>query len=192
MGDESSDNEPSYKKMSVVVGTVGAVISALVALNGLTGFNPLKHFFPPSSSPAPPPTVTTTTFVPIVIDTTYDSPDSGDYGGDESTETTTETTEPPTPDFYVRASEWDGPCGYSWCSMSAIFRNSGGEGSGSATFYVLLPDANQYLARCSTVLQATAEDGVTQAGCTASSANLQGYFQSHPGSTVRMRVQVDD
>lgn len=76
--------------------------------------------------------------------------------------------------------------------MSAIFRNNGGTGNGSATFYVLRPDVNEYLAYCSAVLPTTYENSVTTAGCTASSSQLQQFFRSYPSGTVRMYVQVNN
>ncbi|WP_285487009.1 hypothetical protein [Amycolatopsis taiwanensis] len=177
MADESgnSDKEPDYKKVGAVISMIGGAVSVLVGLYSLTGFNPLKELFSSSSSSTSAGTSTSTWTVVR-----------------EERSRPTTTTRPAPPDFSVRSTQWDGPCGYSWCSMSAVFRNNGGVGNGSATFYVLLPDENQYLALCSTVLPTTAEDSVTSAGCTASSGPLQQYFQSHPGGTVRMDVRVDN
>ncbi|WP_235213421.1 hypothetical protein [Amycolatopsis sp. MJM2582] len=75
--------------------------------------------------------------------------------------------------------------------MSAVFRNNGGTGSGSATFFVLWPDKFSYLAQCSVVLPRTGENDFTSAGCVASSAQLQNYFRTHRGGTVRLYVKTE-
>jgi hypothetical protein len=192
-GSGSSDNEFDYKKLAVVVGIFCGVLSALAALNSLTGFNPLHGLFPsspPTRSEAAP---FTTTEAPVETTTVELGPATPwETETTETTTQTTETTELSQPAFYVQSSQWDGPCGYYACSMSAVFHNNGGEGSGSATFYVMLPDVNQFLASCFAVLPTTSEEGVTTAGCTASSGPLQQYFQSHPGTTVRMYVTVNN
>lgn len=196
-----SDDEPAYKKWNVVVATIGSGVAVLVAINGLTGWNPLKDLTSQSGGASESATSriqpsTTPEEVPI-----YDPPQRSSEVDEEPADDSssppedagesTETTAPASPQFQVTSSQWNGPCGDSWCSMSAIFRNLGGEGAGSATFYVLRPDANEYLARCSVVLNTTSENGVTSAGCTASSGWLQAYIRSHPGTTVRMQVTVD-
>ncbi|WP_394362519.1 hypothetical protein [Amycolatopsis sp. SB7-3] len=93
--------------------------------------------------------------------------------------------------FQVRSSQWNGPCNENACSMSAVFRNNGGTGSGSATFFVLWPDKFSYLAQCSVVLPRTGENDFTSAGCVASSAQLQNYFRTHRGGTVRLYVKTE-
>jgi hypothetical protein len=179
-----SDSEPEYKKMGVMVGTVSAVFAVLTAIHTLTGFNPLKELFPEVK---PTPSVTTM----VLNSPTADA--SPTYRArriveDETTATT--TTRPARHDFRVHSSQFDGPCGESWCSVSAVFRNVGGPGSGSATFYVLWPDRYAYLARCSVALPTTAENGFTSARCTASSVELQKYFRAY-SSGVRLDVKVD-
>lgn len=197
-GSGNSDKEPDYKKLHVIVSIVGGVISVLVGIYSLTGFNLLKEMFSDShSNSSGSGSSSTTTTEPTEPTWTNSAEESTEISTSTTTETTTtteETTEssqPSAPSFSVRSEQWNGPCGYSWCTMSAVFRNNGGPGNGSATFYVLLPDVNQYLAKCSAVLPTTDEDEVTSAGCTASSAQLQQYFRTHPGGTVRMDVKVD-
>jgi hypothetical protein len=187
-----SDDEPDYKKWGVVVGTVSGVCAILLAVNTLTGFNPFKDIGPGGT-----PTPTASALSPPLIRTTSEEPTHRPAPTTEETEETTETpettetTEPAEPAFHVRSSQWNGPCQISACSMSAVFRNDGGEGSGFATFYVLRPDEYLYLAKCSVVLNRTSGDDLTSAGCTASSGQLQAWIRSHPGGTVRMEVKVD-
>ncbi len=187
-----SDDEPDYKKFGVVIGSISAGCGILLALNTLTGFNPLKNLTGGSSTAAAP-----ATSVPLLARTSVERPTRRPAPTTEETEETTETprttatTAPANPAFHVRSSQWNGPCQPSSCSMSAIFRNDGGAGSGSATFYVLRPDENTYLAKCSVVLYRTAADDFVNAGCTASSGTLQAWIRSHPGGTVRMDIRVE-
>jgi len=79
--------------------------------------------------------------------------------------------------------------------MNAIFRNRGGEGVASATFYILPGyDTHAYLAYCSTVVPSTPHGGVTSAGCTANSGSLQQFMKSYAGGSlsVVMHITVDD
>ncbi|MFE5508816.1 hypothetical protein ACFQ73_39970 [Amycolatopsis japonica] len=174
---KKADDEPDYKKWGVIVGTISGVFAILAAVNTLTGFNPLKGL-------APSPSSQTTASRPLAVTSTP-----------RTTRTTTEqavrTTPPARPDFQVRSSQWNGPCNENACSMSAVFRNNGGPGSGSATFFVLWPDKFSYLAQCSVVLPRTGENDFTSAGCVASSAHLQNYFRTHRGGTVRLYVKTE-
>ncbi|MEV6908682.1 hypothetical protein [Amycolatopsis sp. NPDC051071] len=194
---EKPDDEPDYKKWAVVLGAFSAIFAILAAINTLTGFNPLKDIMPPASSTShSPPTSSLRVSEAEAPRRTTSATEEADKSTKTSTETTessetTKTTPPSQPDFRVRSSQWDGPCGDSWCSMSAVFLNAGGAGAGSATFYILLPDRDNYLAKCSVVLRSAAENDRTSAGCTASSVQLQTYFGSHRGGTVRMQVKVD-
>ncbi|MGW5722932.1 hypothetical protein ACWEVP_42645 [Amycolatopsis sp. NPDC003865] len=186
-----SDDEPDYKKFGVIIGSISALCAILLAVNTLTGFNPLKDLTTTSSTAAPP-----STTVPLLARTSAEWPTPTTEATEETTEApettaTTETTAPAEPAFHVRSSQWNGPCQTTSCSMSAVFRNDGGPGSGSATFYVLRPDENTYLAKCSVVLYRTAADDFANAGCTASSGQLQLWFRTHPGGTVRMDIRVD-
>ncbi|MCR6488894.1 hypothetical protein M8542_39305 [Amycolatopsis sp. OK19-0408] len=187
-----SDDDPDYKKFGVIIGSVSAVCAILLALNTLTGFNPLKDLTTKSSTAAPP-----ATSVPLLARTSVEWPTDPPARTTEETEETsetpetTETTAPAEPAFHVRSSQWNGPCQTTSCAMSAVFRNDGGAGSGSATFYVLRPDENTYLAKCSVVLYRTAADDFVNAGCTASSGQLQLWIRDHPGGTVRMDIRVD-
>lgn len=178
-----SDDEPEYKKWGVKVGTVSAVFAVLTGVYTLTGLNPLKEVL--SSSKAASSVTTPAPASPMVaVIPTYQPerivPD----------EPTTTTTRPAPPAFRVHTTQFDGPCGDTWCSASAVFRNTGGPGSGSATFYVLWPDRYVYLARCSVALPSTSEDGFTSSRCTASSVELQNYFRTYNGG-VRLEVIVD-
>ncbi|MFJ7215850.1 hypothetical protein [Amycolatopsis sp. NPDC098790] len=184
-----SDDDPDYKKFGVIIGSISAVCAILLAVNTLTGFNPLKDLTTKSSTAAAP-----STTVPLLARTSVERPTHRPAPTTEETEETTETprtTAPANPAFHVRSSQWNGPCQTTSCSMSAVFRNDGGVGSGSATFYVLRPDENTYLAKCSVVLYRTAADDFVNAGCTASSGQLQLWFRNHPGGTVRMDIRVD-
>ncbi|EME61692.1 hypothetical protein [Amycolatopsis decaplanina] len=162
-------DEPDYKKWGVIVGTVSGVLAILTAVNTLTGFNPLKGLAP---SHAREPSVSR----PLAAVT--------------SVPRTTRTTAA-RPEFQLHSSQWNGPCNDNACSMSAVFRNNGGTGSGTATFFVLWPDKFTYLAQCSVVLPRTDQNDFTSAGCVASSAQLQSYFRTHPGGTVRLYVKTE-
>lgn len=180
------DDEPDYKKWGVIVGTISAVFAILAAVNSLTGFNPLKELGP-SSSRTPTPTSAPRLAAPTTeAKPTYRPPRTTEVAAER-----TESTRRAAPEFRLRSAQWTGPCQETACSMSAIFRNYGGEGTGSATFYVLRPDKYEYLAKCSVVLSRTAENDLTDEGCTASSVQLQSWIRSHPGGTVRMEVKVD-
>lgn len=163
---------------------VGGIAGILVALSALTGFNPLGSML--GAKPTPSATTYSAVAPTEPVDTgeqTYDDP---------PVVPTTEAAEPtptPPPDFTVASSQWDGPCDPG-CGMTAIFHNWGGTaGTATATFYVMQdPDDNQYLAYCSVVIPDTPEGGATSTGCTAYSATLSWWFQSH--RTVNMRVVV--
>ncbi|OXM53107.1 hypothetical protein [Amycolatopsis alba] len=190
-------DEPDYKKWGVIVGTISAVFAILAALNTLIGFNPLQDLAP---SKTPDPTVSrplaAETSAPrttrTTAETTTDEPETTTEEAETSTTRSTETTPPARPAFQVRSSQWNGPCNDVACSMSAVFRNNGGTGSGTATFFVLWPDKFTYLAQCSVVLSRTAENDFTTAGCIASSAQLQNYFRTHRGGSVRLYVKVEN
>ncbi|MFC5117163.1 hypothetical protein ACFPN7_24765 [Amycolatopsis halotolerans] len=209
-GDEPKkpDDDSGFKKWSLIIGVVSGVLAILVAVNTLTGFNPLKEWIsPPTSKNTPvsgaagdsvagagraqatdtlagtPPTspVRTVEITPSTAPrSTLETPDSPS------------TTVPAEPAFQVRSSQWDGPCQGSACTMSAIFRNDGGPGTAVATFFVLLPDRYTFIAKCSVILGYTEQNGFTNAGCTADSAQILTYFRDHPGGTVRMQVKIGD
>ncbi|RSN55200.1 hypothetical protein DMH01_33300 [Amycolatopsis sp. WAC 04182] len=192
-GDESkkTDDEPDYKKWGVIIGSISGVFAILAAVNTLTGFNPLKGL-------APSPTSQTSASRPLAVATSV--PRTTPSRTTREPARTTEkapttraarTTPPARPDFQVRSSQWNGPCNDNACSMSAVFRNNGGTGSGTATFFVLWPDKFSYLAQCSVVLPRTGENDFTTAGCVASSAQLQNYFRTHRGGTVRLYVKAE-
>lgn len=192
-GDESkkSDDEPDYKKWGVIIGSISGVFAILAAVNTLTGFNPLKGL-------APSPTSQTSASRPLAVATSATrlprataSPPAREPARTTKKAPTTRTTPPARPDFQVRSSQWNGPCDDKACSMSAVFRNNGGTGSGTATFFVLWPDKFSYLAQCSVVLPRTGENEFTSAGCVASSAQLQNYFRTHRGGTVRLYVKAE-
>lgn len=197
-GDEpkKTDDEPDYKKWGVIIGTVSAVFAILAAVNTLTGFNPLKDFAPSSTSVQPASrTLAAVTSVEETTRTTAARRTREPETTTEETEVTTTrattTTPPARPEFQVRSSQWNGPCNDNACSMSAVFRNNGGPGSGTATFFVLWPDKFSYLAQCSVVLTRTAQNDFTSAGCIASSVQLQNYFRTHRGGNVRLYVKTE-
>ncbi|RSM57231.1 hypothetical protein DMH03_28785 [Amycolatopsis sp. WAC 01376] len=197
-GDEpkKTDDEPEYKKWAVMIGAVSGVLAIFVAVNTLTGFNPFKDPDPsPTSEPPVSRTFAAATRAPRTTRTTEPEktrePVSNTDVADVTTTQATRTTPPARPEFQVRSSQWNGPCNDNACSMSAVFRNNGGTGSGSATFFVLWPDKFSYLAQCSVALPRTAGDDFTSAGCIASSAQLQDYFRTHRGGTVRLYVKTE-
>ncbi|MBE1573608.1 hypothetical protein ACFORH_14745 [Amycolatopsis roodepoortensis] len=192
-GDEpkKTDDEPDYKKWGVIVGTISGVFAILAAINTLTGFNPLKGL-------APSPTSQTSASRPLAASVPRTTRTTESRPAREPARATKEpttraagTTPPARPDFQVRSSQWNGPCDDKACSMSAVFRNNGDTGSGTATFFVLWPDKFSYLAQCSVVLPRTGENEFTSAGCVASSAQLQNYFRTHRGGTVRLYVKAE-
>ncbi|SDH37017.1 hypothetical protein SAMN05216553_12069 [Lentzea fradiae] len=175
---KKADSEPEYKKWNVIIGSIGGVLAILTGVQTLTGVDLLKEIGVTTSRSAAP--ATTKTPYSAVRAESVRRPEPP----------VVVTTRPRAPEFHLTSSDWDGPCGEHWCAMSAVFRNYGGHGSGSAVFYVLRQDENTYLARCSVVLPATAENELTKVGCTASSGQLQQYFRAYQGATVRMDVRV--
>lgn len=174
------DTEPEYKKWGVVIGTISGLVSVMVGIHALTGINVPKEILGGDGPPS------TTTRIETTTTTPYVAPPAEEF----ETTTTTTTTTVALPDFRVHSSQFDGPCGDSWCAVSAVFRNVGGTGTGAATFYVLWPDRYEYLARCSVALATTAQGAFTRAQCTASSVPLQQYFRAYT-SGVRLEVKVD-
>ncbi|AGM05561.1 hypothetical protein [Amycolatopsis keratiniphila] len=185
---KKADDEPDYKKWGVIVGTISGVFAILAAVNTLTGFNPLKGLAPTSASQTTASRPLAVTSTPRATRTTAERATREPA---PTTEEAVRTTPPARPDFQVRSSQWNGPCNDNACSMSAVFRNNGGTGSGSATFFVLWPDKFSYLAQCSVVLPRTGENDFTSAGCIASSAQLQDYFRTHRGGSVRLYVKTE-
>ncbi len=185
---KKADDEPDYKKWGVIVGTISGVFAILAAVNTLTGFNPLKGLAPTSASQTTASRPLAVTSTPRATRTTAERATREPA---RTTEEAVRTTPPARPDFQVRSSQWNGPCNDNACPMSAVFRNNGGTGSGSATFFVLWPDKFSYLAQCSVVLPRTGENDFTSAGCIASSAQLQDYFRTHRGGSVRLYVKTE-
>ena len=191
-----ANDEPDSKKWVTGIVVVSGLIGGMVGLNSLTGWNPLKDLLPPSTSttrttatattssppwspqlyvpPAPPPPTTTWT----------------------STVTTTRSSTPPESrpaSFSVDSVEWNGPCSFdAGCPMKAIFRNNGGLGSRSATFYVMQAGTpNTAVAQCSVVIPSTWPGNVTTTGCAANSGWLQQFQRAHPGQPVPVWIRVD-
>lgn len=191
-----ADDEPDYKKWATGLSIAASVAAILVALNGLTGWNPLKDLLPGSSpettaTPTPPETTTETT-AEATDDTT-----TADTSTDDDTTTPSTTSETPdwdarSPDFAVESSQWTGSCSQSaGCPMGAIFRNNGGYGNASAKLYVIRDGTTTYLAYCSVVLPTVSHGNQTAGYCTANSAQLQQYLYSYRGqSTVPVHIQV--
>ncbi len=75
--------------------------------------------------------------------------------------------------------------------MTAIFRNTGGDGSATATFDVFAKGGG-YLVSCSVVLPYTAEGEATSAGCNAYNGALRDYFMSTYDGRVRFSVTVNN
>ncbi|MFC5106169.1 hypothetical protein [Kibdelosporangium philippinense] len=180
-------DEPPYKKWSTIVGAIGAVAAALVAVHTLTGWNPLKDMTSSKGS------ATTTARVPVVNEADALTRDT--Y---TKQPTWTRTTPPTTtttrqrPDFTVVTVEWNGNCDRSYgCPMKAIFRNDGGWGTATATFDVMHnDDPNHYAARCNTVIPSVENGSVTAAGCTANSPWLQDYLRAHRGGSLPFTFKV--
>src|SRR5262245_16594208 len=190
MADEptGTDNSDDKKKQSGGDGNftkfasaAAALVAVLVCVNGLTGFNPLKEILnadspPTTTSPAP------TTTPPAPTTTSSETP--------TPLPPPVATPEPSPPYFVVEASQFDGPC-RNGCPMTALFRNTGGEGSATATFNVRRK-AGGFLVSCSVVIPDTAEGDVTSAGCTAYNGKLQDYFNSTVDGRVAFSVTVDN
>ena len=187
----NSGGESDYKKFSAFVGVVGSVIAVLTGLNALTGFNPLKDLVNESTTTTPAPT--TTPVRPWVPPLTVAPRPTWTPPPPPVLTTTAKPLWLQNTNFYATSTQWGGPCGLAGCSMSAIFRNIGGAGQATATFYIIPNDGNnQYVAQCSVVIPYTSYEGLTTAGCTAYNGGYQQYIRTHPGMTFRMNVQVQN
>lgn len=189
-----ADDEPDYKKWATGLSIAASVAAILVALNGLTGWNPLKDLLPggsPETTAAPTPATTTDTTAETTGDTTTADTTTDDTTTDETTSETPDWEEQ-SPAFSVESSQWTGSCSQSaGCPMGAIFRNNGGYGNASAKLYVIRDGTTTYLAFCSVVLPAVSHGNQTAGYCTANSAQLQQYIYSYRGqSTVPVHIQV--
>ncbi len=205
VGDETSSSgdksgweaKSDGEKAKIVLGVIATIVSILVGLNTLTGFNPVSLVSDSSPSPSAIPSAAATTDTPY--QPPYDPPVTEPPGQDESDppedEPSSDSPSPsPTEDtalFSMESKEWVGPCNPS-CSMTAMFRNLGGEdGTATATFYVMpAGDTQHYLAYCSVVIPGAAHNDVSRADCVAYSATLQAYFNAHPSGRVFMNVTV--
>lgn len=187
MADDSGDpgkskDNSDLTRIATVVTIFGTIIAALIGLQTLTGVSLRKIFaqFPavstaptptaPSTAPVPTPTIPTApsiTFAPAPTFSLYDPPA-----------------------FTVQSSNWSGPCN-GGCRMTAIFLNTGGAGSGTATFHVYSSHGVD-LADCSIVLPKTAEGAMASGGCNAFDIALRQYFISTPGAIVHFRITIDD
>ncbi len=202
MGDETSssgnksgwDAKSDGEKFKIVLGAAAAIVSILVGIDTLTGFNPLSLVG--HSTPTPSPTPYSAATTPYVPD--YEPPEQDPPAEDVSEEPSEAPSDSPSPSptesatlFSVESKDWVGPCNPS-CSMTGMFRNLGGEeGTATATFYVMPSgDSQHYLAFCSVVIPSAAHNDISRADCVAYSSTLQSYFNSHPGGTVNMTVSV--
>ena len=61
----SSASSDELKRFALIAGAVAAIVSILVGLNVLTGFNPLKRFFHPTPTSSSPSTSAYTSIPPI-------------------------------------------------------------------------------------------------------------------------------
>jgi hypothetical protein len=166
----------------------GVIVGILVGVNALTGVNPLKDILVEDATPATTPPLTEVwtppeapVSPPVVVVTPVLPP--------PATPATPEPVQSP-PFFVVESQQWDGPCG-GGCRMTAIFRNTGGDGSATAVFDVS-SKAGEYLVSCSVVLPYTREGQATSAGCNAYNGRLQNFFRSNPDGRVSMDVTVNN
>lgn len=173
----------------------GAIVGILVGVNALTGVNPLKDILaadgtptttvPPTATwtppmaPVPPPVVVVPPVLPPALPPALPPP-----------VTPEPEPEPGPPFFIVESRQWDGPCN-GGCHMTAIFRNTGGDGSATAIFDVS-SKAGEYLVSCNVVLPHTPEGQATSAGCNAYNGRLQNFFRTNPDGRVSMTVTVNN
>jgi hypothetical protein len=102
---------------------------------------------------------------------------------------------PTQPNFIVSAQGWQGPCGAYSCYPDGSFVNTGQAGEAVAIFKVTASSgssAGSVLATCSASLPMTPENGTADASCTASSANLNQYFDDDPSGQVGLTVSVQN
>lgn len=193
MADEpgESDGNSDSKRLAAYLGVLGAIVSILVGVNSLTGVNPLGWFvhssptttaiLTPTRRDTPTWTATSTTTRTTATTTTTE----------RTTLTTTTTTAATPPLFLVDSQQFSAPCSSAGCGMSAIFRNIGGFGSGTATFYLMPDDGSYtYLALCTAVIPGTNYHGFASAGCNAYS-NISQWSRTHPGTNLTFRGVVN-
>ncbi|BCJ36194.1 hypothetical protein Athai_36970 [Actinocatenispora thailandica] len=203
MGDTTSGTSDSsdggdLKHLGALVTVIGGVVSVLVGINALTGWNPLRSVLAGASPSATP----STTWSPVddhpSRDTGYVPPadpvepaDSPSPDEPEDSPTPSPSPAEAAPLFTVYSEDWGGRCDPG-CPMRAVFQNRGGAaGTATATFYVLpFDDRQHYLAYCSVVLPRTAHGDQAGAGCTAYTATLGQWFRANPGGRVAMQVSV--
>ena len=197
-GSEGSDGG-GLRQLGAFVAVIAGIVSVLVSLNALTGWNPLRTVFVDGSPSATPSRTwspvdrpsTAMAYVPPAEPVDPTSSPTPDYDPVDSPTPSPSPSPSEAPQFSVYSSDFTGQCDPG-CPMRAVFQNDGGaDGTATATFY-LLPsdDRHHYLAYCSVVLPRTAHGDQTSAGCTAYTATLGQYFRVHPDGRVVMHISV--
>jgi hypothetical protein len=113
---------------------------------------------------------------------------------DASTPHHAHPTPTPLARFVVVGDNWKGPC-TNGCSMTATFRNEGGEGTAAATFNIWRNrwHGGSPLATCTVPVPDAPANGAVSAGCTAFSSVLSNLLNANPrGPQVWMTVQVEN
>ena len=101
---------------------------------------------------------------------------------------------PTQPKFQVVSSGWTKGCSADSCYPEASVINYGQTGQAVAVFeiYSGTTTTGSVLAQCSSSIASTAANGAADASCSASSAGLIEYFQSHPTGEVSLQVLLQN
>jgi hypothetical protein len=97
-------------------------------------------------------------------------------------------TRTPLPQFTLAGIDFTGSCN-AGCPMRATVKNYGGPGAGVVTLWVTASAAthnylSEALASCSTAIPQTSAGGTVSVECTAQSADLANFFDTHHGASV--------
>lgn len=177
------DGNAGFKQFAALVSFVAACIGIVQGIEMLKGNGPSKTPPSPTSAASTPPCCTPT--LP-----SFPSPTLPSFTAPTLPSFPEPTPAPEPPDFIVISANWVRPCINGTCTMSATFRNIGGDGSAAAIFHVRPARGGGDLARCSATIWYTVAQGSTSTGCSAYSGELARHFAI--GGRVQMRVEVDN
>ena len=141
-----------------VGGAAGSIfVAVMIAL--------LTHWLIPSDNPAPKPTPSAAgAFSPVAQPTEVP------------------TSVPVAPEFVLVSSNWTGGCTpLNGCPMAATFKNLGGPGSSSVTFYVVMDGNNVALSSCTTAIPHADTGETVSASCTADTGPLGQFIADYVG-----------
>lgn len=177
------DGNSGFKQFASVVSFVAAIIGIVQGVEMLKGNGPSNA--PPSPTPAASTSSCCTSTLP-----SYPAPTLPSLTAPTMPSFPEPTPTPEPPDFIVISSNWVRPCFNNTCTMSATFRNIGGDGTAAAIFHIFPSRGGGQLASCSTDIPYTVAQGTTSTGCSAYSGELARHFAI--GGRVQMRVTVNN